>query len=207
MHVREIFLNFVGYLEKMMNEMKTFLRRKAIYVVAILFTVGGLTSCDGSAWAQILLPVISELLNPGGYNNTMQFSGTARMEMYNYNSEKNTFDKDSRKTADVPTVITVAYNDSISQIKATDLSVGGQQVKQLDFATYFDPTTLTIGPEEEYLTGGICTFNGAANTALDAACFSGKITNQTLGLTTIYFTIGNKLFKGTFQGTQMQTGL
>ncbi len=187
--------------------MKAILRHKAIGIVAILFAASGLVSCDGSTWAQILLPVISELLNPGDYNSTLQFSGTARMEMYNYNSEKNTFDKDSRKTADVSTIITVAYNDSICQVKATDLSVGGQQVKQLDFATYFDPTTQTIGPEEEYLTGGICTFNGTANTALDAACFSGKITNQTLNLTTIYFTIGNKLFKGTFQGTQVQTGL
>ena len=135
---------------------------------------------------------------------TMQFSGTANMEMYNYNTSNNTYDKDSRQTAKVSAVASISYNDTICQIKMTDLSVGTQKVSNVDFVTYFESATNTISPNEDYLTGGICTFNGTANTALDAACFTGKITNQTLNLTTIYFTIGNKLFKGTFQGTQMQ---
>lgn len=163
----------------------------------------GLASCDSTAWMQFLLPVLQEILKPGSYDNTMQFSGTAKMELYDYNSQNNTFDKDSRRTASVQTTVSVSYNDSICQIKADNLSVGSQQVTQLDFVTYFNPSTMTISADEDYLTGGVCMLNGTANTALDAACFSGKVVNQTLELKTIYFTIGSKLFKGTFQGTQL----
>ena len=184
--------------------MKKFLQRKVLVLTAICVTSFGMVSCDGAAWAEILLPIISEILSPGEYNNTYQFSGSAKMEMYNYNASENTFDKDSKQTATVSAIATIAYNDSICQIKMTDLSVGNQKVTNVDFVTYFNPTNMTISPNEDYLTGGVCTFNGTANTALDAACFSGKITNQTLELKTIYFTIGNKLFKGTFQGTQIQ---
>lgn len=183
--------------------MKKLFKRKAAVLAAIISMSTALVSCDGAAWAEILLPVLSELLNPGGYKTTMQFSGTANMELYNYNSANNTYDKDSRQTAKVSTVASISYNDSICQIKMTDLTVGAQKVSNLDFVTYFDPATMTISPNGDYLTGGLCTFNGKVNTSLDAACFTGKITNQTLNLSTIYFTIGNKLFKGTFQGNQM----
>lgn len=184
--------------------MKRLLKCKSVILAVVVSISTTLASCDGSAWAEILLPVISELLKPGGYETTMQFSGTANMEMYNYNTGNNTYDKDSRQTAKVSAVASISYNDTICQIKMTDLSVGTQKVSNVDFVTYFESATNTISPNEDYLTGGICTFNGTANTALDAACFTGKITNQALNLTTIYFTIGNKLFKGTFQGTQMQ---
>ena len=185
--------------------MKRLFKRTSVILAAIVSLSAALVSCDGAAWAEILLPVISELLKPtNGYQNTIQFSGTANLEMYNYNTSNNTYDKDSRQTAKVSTVASISYNDSICQIQMTDLSVGTQKVSNVDFVTYFESTTNTISPNEDYLTGGICTFNGTANTALDAACFTGKITNQNLNLTTIYFTIGNKLFKGTFQGTQMQ---
>ena len=182
--------------------MKRLFKRTSVILAAIVSLSAALVSCDGAAWVEALLPVISALLKPTG--NAIQFSGTANMEMYNYNTSNNTYDKDSRQTEKVSTVASISYNDSICQIQMTDLSVGTQKVSNVDFVTYFESTTNTISPNEDYLTGGICTFNGTANTALDAACFSGKITNQNLNLTTIYFTIGNKLFKGTFQGTQMQ---
>ena len=75
--------------------MKRLLKCKSVILAVVVSISTTLASCDGSAWAEILLPVISELLKPGGYETTMQFSGTANMEMYNYNTSNNTYDTNS----------------------------------------------------------------------------------------------------------------
>lgn len=179
--------------------------RKALPVVAILALSLGTSSCDNaSSWAQWILPILSEILGTGNYENTLYYEGKAHMEAYAYNGTNNTFDRDSRQEGTTDCVVTFSYNDSICQVKVDHISVGGDQVKSLDFATYFDPLTFTISPNKDYLTGGTCTFNGKAGTALDAACFQGRVFNGKMQLSTIYFTIGGRLFTGTFEGAEVK---
>ncbi len=183
---------------------------KSVFVAMAIVATGAVTtSCDeDSPWLGAITDVLVGIL--GGINGDAElvYTGTATISMYNYSSTNNTYNQDSRQTVAPMVEISVVTEDGTNgehgfvqfTIK-TPIVVNGTSVKDVVFTTYYDDKTGKIDPDgQTYLTGGTCTYNGTAETAINAACFEGAKTDSQLLLSNIYFQVGDKLFMGSFKG-------
>lgn len=186
---------------------KTF--QKTLVALALLGSGSLVTSCsEDSPWLSGLVNVISNVLGITNADNTYQFQGTGNLTMYAYNISNNTYNPETARsvnptlTINVQTEAAASANENgyIQFTISTPFGVDGTNIQNLVFTTYLKDGK--IDPDGgTYLTGGTCTYNGTANTAINAACFEGTITDSQLKLTNIYFQVGDKLFKGTFTGS------
>ncbi len=175
-------------------------------------------ACSGSSslltglkenWPTILVEVMQTVLQVKSPSSTYSYSGTAAIEMYAFNSSNNTYNTDSKQTAspklNIEVVTENGTNGQHGYIQFTiksPITVGGVTVNDLVFTTYYDQNSGKIDPDgKSYLTGGTCTYNGKANTAINAACFEGSVNASQLQLTNIYLQVGDKVFMGKFTGT------
>ncbi|MBQ3992945.1 MAG: hypothetical protein II645_07310 [Bacteroidaceae bacterium] len=181
--------------------MKKFFK-KSIVLLCLLGTGVGMTSCDEETISQII-QLLGVVLN--GNDQTYIYSGTANISMYNYNSDNNTYDQESKveKNFQMSPSITIFTADSVVTVALGEMSFGNTTIKDFTFNTYY--ANGKIDPDgPNYLTGGTCTFNGTQNTAINSAAIQGTITSgesSKLNLTKIEFQVGDKYFIGTFSGT------
>ncbi len=183
---------------------------KSVFVaLAIVASSTVTTSCDeDSPWFSVIADVLNQVLGITNADGSYTYKGTATISMYSYNSANNTYNQDSRQTVTPTVEISVVTEDGTNgeygyvqfTIK-TPIVVNGTSVKDVVFTTYYDHTIGKIDPDgQTYLTGGTCTYNGTAETAINAACFEGALTESQLLLSNIYFQVGDKLFMGRFNG-------
>lgn len=172
-----------------------------ILSIALLGTGTLATSCDSdSPWFSILTNVLEGMLNQSG-GTTQAYSGTGTLAMYDYNTGNNTYNPNSKVESqlDLKPTLTVSVSDSVVTVTLGALTLGGTTVTDFTFNTYcWDNQIDPKGPT--YLTGATCTYNGKANTAVNAACIQGAYTAEKLNLTNIYFQVEGKVFMGSFSG-------
>lgn len=192
---------------------KTF--KKSLIALILLGSGTVVTSCsEDSPWLSGLVDVISNILGITNADNSYQFQGTGNLTMYSYNVSNNTYNPETGRSVNPTLTINVqteaaassSENGYIQFTIPTPFSVNGTNIRDLVFTTYLKDGK--IDPDGgTYLTGGTCTYNGTASTAINAACFEGTITDSQLKLTRIYFQVGDKLFMGTFNGNYVNTSL
>ncbi len=183
---------------------------KSVFVALAIVASGAVTtSCDeDSPWLSAITEVLAGILGDFTGEAEQVYTGTATINMYSYSIADNTYNMDSRQSVSPTVEISVLTEDGtngehgfIQFTIKTPIVVNGTSVKDVVFTTYYDDKTGKIDPDgQTYLTGGTCTYNGTAETAINAACFEGAKSDTQILLSNIYFQVGDKLFMGSFRG-------
>lgn len=178
-------------------------------MVALFLCASGIvfTSCNSDVITQILTTFLSVMLD--GNNTTYTYSGTANLEMYDYDAKTNTYEPSTKveKKMAMNVTVTLLSKESVVTVALGDIVMNQTTIRNYTFNTHY--INGKIDPEgPSLLTGGVCTFNGKANTEVAASAIQGTLTSgesSRMDLTHIYIQVGDKLLRGTFTGSNATT--